>query len=451
MSEVPTLKRALGPIQAYSAMIGILVGAGIFKLNDAFVYTGPSIVLGYIVLAPVILAAALPYAAFHSTSLASGSGGDYAHIRAVFGRGALACLAGWLKLISYLGALVYLAIALAEYSIELFGMAKGGEHVGATLYLIAFYVIHSLGVTWFGRIQVVMCSLLGLSILILVVFGLFAVETSNYRPFFEGDAEGFVKALPILFFAYAGFESIAHNAAEVRDSRATLPRVYMRGIALTALIFVSMSAVVVGVLGEAANATEVPMATAAQKYLSSGATIVAFGGVMAIATSINATMGVPARLAITLSEDGYLPRLLAALHPRSRVPVRGLLASLVVALLLLWSGQHGLALNIAVLALLCVYALHSAAFLQLRRRNPELADQVSLTMPIATQNAISWLGLGMLLTLIGTTVVGDVSLILAPPDGDKTRAWTSTELILGWSILGWVLMWCSKRTRGQGE
>src|SRR5437773_2131267 len=121
------LRRDLGVVESYAVLIGVLIGAGIFKVTGvAWELTGPSVVIGY--------------------------------------------------------------------------------------------AIHVAGVRWFGRIQVWMCVVLGLSIVVLVVPGFFAVHMSNYRPFFTGGVAGFAAALPPLFFAYAGFESLAHTAGEVKDS-----------------------------------------------------------------------------------------------------------------------------------------------------------------------------------------------------------------------------------------
>ena len=56
-STLTRLRRDLGTVESYAALIGMLVGAGIFKVaGDAYVMTGPSVILGYLVLAPAILA-----------------------------------------------------------------------------------------------------------------------------------------------------------------------------------------------------------------------------------------------------------------------------------------------------------------------------------------------------------------------------------------------------------
>src|SRR4030095_9818807 len=67
---VSRLRRDLGTVESYAALIGILIGAGIFKVtSDAGAITGPSVILSYIILMPAVLATSIPYAAFISTPL----------------------------------------------------------------------------------------------------------------------------------------------------------------------------------------------------------------------------------------------------------------------------------------------------------------------------------------------------------------------------------------------
>src|SRR5262249_47347871 len=192
---VSRLRRDLGTIESYAALIGILIGAGIFKVtSQAWSLTGPSVILGYAVLMPAVLATSIPYAAFISTSLGREPGGEYLHISRTFDGYAIAYVGAWLKIVAYIGAGAYLASALADYLIELTGRRLSGEFahqalaVGALLF---FYVVHVVGVRWFGRLQVLMCAVLGISIFVLVIPGFFAIHPSNYSPFITHGASGF--------------------------------------------------------------------------------------------------------------------------------------------------------------------------------------------------------------------------------------------------------------------
>jgi len=271
-----TLRRDLGTVESYATIIGILIGAGIFKVtSDAWALTGPSVILGYFVLAPAILATSVAYSVFISTPLGREPGGEYAHISRTFGGYGLAFVGVWLKAISYLGALAFLAQAFADYSLELVGAGGAGPAARPAVALAGlafFFGVHAAGVRWFGRIQVAMCAVLGVSIVVLVVPGLFAIRPGNYRPFFAHGASGFAAALPPLFFAYAGFESLAQAAGEVKDSTRRLPGIFLRGILATTVVYLLMSAVAFGTLpGERLGRSAAPMAEVGAVYLPVGA------------------------------------------------------------------------------------------------------------------------------------------------------------------------------------
>src|SRR5438552_14755108 len=104
MSErlVAGLRRDLGTLESYAALLGILIGAGIFKVtSDAWEVTGPSVILGYLLLAPAILATSVAYSIFLSTPLGREPGGEYTHLSRTFGGYGAAFVGVWLKIISY--------------------------------------------------------------------------------------------------------------------------------------------------------------------------------------------------------------------------------------------------------------------------------------------------------------------------------------------------------------
>ena len=437
--------------------MGILVGAGIFKVTgDAYALTGPSVVLGHLVLAVAVLSTALAYAVFLSTPLGLETGGEYTHVSRTFGDRRAAFVGAWLKLIAYLGAGAFLASVLADYALALLRLlgaevAPGLSRPLALGGLVTFWWINVSGARWFGRLQVLMCAVLGISIAVLVVPGLAAIEARNYRPFFTHGAGGFVASLGPLFFAYAGFESLAHSAGEVRDSTRRLPAVFVRGILLTSLLFVLMSVVAFGVLpGPELAAHPAPMAAVAGVYLpAGGAALVALGGVMAVATSLNATLFVPARLALAMARDGLLPGPLAIVHSSTRTPVVGLTASLVVSGALVVSGQIQLALNIAVFALVLLYGLHSAALIALPRANPGLYAQVTASIPRWLQVGAAALSVALMGTLAGSIAVGDARHIAATGLAERLSAGslTSVELAAVWGVVG-LLLYHRRSSRG---
>src|SRR5499426_3596028 len=453
------LRRDLGALESYAALLGILIGAGIFTVtSDAGALTGPSVILGYVVLITGNLATSVPYSAFLSTPLGQEDGGEYTHISRTLdktpGGRRLAFVGAWLKIISYIGAEAFLANSLADYLIAAAGRSLNPESSRLPLALaslIFFYFVHVIGVRWFGRLQVTMCALLGVSLLVLIVPGLFAIRAENYQPFITHGAGGFLASLVPLFFSYAGFESLAQTAGEVKDSTRRLPVVFLKGISAAALIFVLMSVVAFGVLpGPRLGASNAPMAEVAAVYLPAGAAwFVTFGAIMAITTSMNSTMLVPSRLAFILAHDGLAPGWIGAIHPRTGTPILGLTLTFAVAALLLIGRQISLALNVAIFALVILYFLHSMMFLLLPRRNPSLARLISVNIAPSLQRIAALLSLISMGLLIASQVWKDISTIrgqslLSRITGQKL---TSVELAVVWGLIGLALYAYAMRGR----
>ena len=441
------LRRDLGTIESYAALIGILIGAGIFKVtSDAWRLTGPSVILGYAVLMPAILATSIPYAAFISTSLGKEPGGEYLHISRTLGGYKIAYVGAWLKIVAYIGAGAYLASALADYIIELSGRRISGEFAHQALAvgsLLFFYLVHVVGVRWFGRLQVAMCALLGVSIIVLVIPGLFAIHSANFSPFITHGAKGFALSLAPIFFSYAGFESLAQTAGETKDSTRRLPLVFLKGVTATSLIFIAMSAVAFGVLpGARLGASAAPMTEVASVYLPWGAAvIVTLGAVMAITTSLNPTLIVPSRLALIFVEDRLAPKWLGFISPRTATPIVSLTLNLVACLVLLVSQQLSLALNIAVFALVLLYCLHSIAFLILPRSNPKLYAEISVNLPrwlLTAAALVSVLSMGVLIIV---QVLQDFETLKTQSLKERIaqHSLTSLELAIFWSFFAGLL------------
>jgi len=456
---VSRLRRDLGTVESYAALIGILIGAGIFKVtSEAGSITGPSVIFSYIILMPAILATSIPYAAFISTPLGREPGGEYLHISRVLGGFRLAYIGAWLKIIAYVGAGAYLANALADYVIEFTGWRSSSETYHQALAigsLLFFYVVHVVGVRWFGRIQVIMCLLLGLSIFVLVIPGLFAIHPANYTPFFTHGVSGLAASLIPLFFSYAGFESLAQTAGETKDSNRRLPMVFLRGISLTALIFVLMSVVAFGVLpGSRLQASRAPMTEVASSYLPWGAaSFVTLGAIMAITTSLNPTLIVPSRLALIFVEDGLAPSWLGFINPRTATPVRALTLTAAACLVLLISKQLSLALNIAVFALILLYFLHSWVFLMLPGRNPKLNSEITIGLPVWLQRGAALLSVISMGGLILVQVFQDIQTLGKTSLGQRIakHSLTSLELALVWGAVGAALYALSRRRKGVSD
>jgi amino acid transporter len=219
--------------------------------------------------------------------------------------------------------------------------------------------------------------------------------------------------------------------------------VFLKGISVTALIFVLMSLVAFGVLpGARLASSNAPMTEVASVYLPWGAaSFVTLGAIMAITTSLNPTLIVPSRLALIFVEDGLAPRWLGVINRRTATPVRALTLTLAACLLLLLRKDISLALNIAVFALVLLYFLHSLTFLLLPRRNPKLYAEISISIPDWLQRGAALLSVLSMGALILVQVVQDVHTLRNQSLSERiaTHSLTSLELAVAWSVVGAAL------------
>ncbi len=461
------LKRDLTKLESYATIVGVLIGSGIFVVTGRLgAVAGPSVPLAYLVLAPVILATAVAYSVYLSTPLGLRPGDAYLHISRTLQSYYVGYIALWLKWLAYVGALVILATSLGQY-LKFFypsmdewfaawlpfgerlraayaGGPSLGEAVVATATILFFLVFNLLGVKFYGWLQTAMFILLLIAVVILVVPGLFAIEWKNFSPLFpygfwssataEGE-KGFLAALPPLFFSYAGFESLAQTAGETREARRLLPAVFINGILISMLIFFLMSLVAFGTVPYQELAqSNYAMADAAHRFLPKwGGAVVALGAIMAFTTSINGSLFVPARILYVFGEDRMAPQWFARVGERSRTPWASLVINAGIALALLWTKQLSYVLNISLVAIFLLYALHSAAMAALPFVRPKLyATALVRLRPV-------WL---VVFGLISVVSMGYLTFVVIARDISERRqdgGVTIWQLLLLWTAVGTVL------------
>lgn len=476
------LRRELTRLESYATIIGILVGSGIFVVTGkSGAISGPSVPLAYLVLAPIILATAAAYSVYLSTPLGTRPGGEYTDISRTTGSYYLGFITLWLKWLSYIGALVILSVSLAQYlkffypnmdqwlaralpfgeslSARYTGEPSLGEAVIATSAMFFFFIFNLLGVKVYGWLQTIMVIVKCLAIVVLVVPGLFAIDWKNFSPLFpfgvavssgpEGE-HGFMAVLAPLFFAYAGFESLAQTAGETKNSRRSLPMIFINGILISMVIFFLMSLVAFGVMPYQELArSSFAMSDAAARYLPWwGGAVVTIGALMAFSTCLNATLFVPARILYVFGEERMAPRWFASVGQRFRTPWVSLVLNAIVAIVLLWTKSFGYVLDISIVAMFLVYGIHSMSAMLLPWMRPTLFKQAEVKLQpwmLVVFGVISVAAMGYLTV---STIARDISRHLSLPADQRGLAiW---QLLLLWIAVG-TFLYVIARWEGRRE
>jgi amino acid transporter len=134
------------------------------------------------------------------------------------------------------------------------------------------------------------------------------------------SADGWFKAMLLLFFAYGGYEAILIAMGEAKDPRRDAPFALFVGLFVVAVIYTVLQFTVVGVLPDPAH-SERPLADVAGTLMGrAGATVVAVAALTSVYGFLSAHLLVGSRAMFSLAELGDFPTRFAAIHARFRTP-----------------------------------------------------------------------------------------------------------------------------------
>jgi APA family basic amino acid/polyamine antiporter len=187
---------------------------------------------------------------------------------------------------------------------------------------------------------------------------------------------GVLQSAGLLFFAFAGYARIATLGEEVRDPERTIPQAIPLALGIAVAIYAAVGIACLLAAGPEALATSTaPVATAvraagaawALPVVRVGAAVASLGALLALIAGIG-------RTSLAMARNGDLPRKLAVVEARHRVPARAELAvAAVVSVLVLTTDLRG-AIGFSSFGVLTYYAIANvAAFTQTadRRRWPQ--------------------------------------------------------------------------------
>jgi amino acid transporter len=342
----------LGLCPAVSLIVGIVIGAGIFKAPAVVAQlTGNTLwMFGSWVLGGLLsFVGALCYAEL-ATAYPS-SGGDYHFLQRAYGR-PLAFLFGWARLsVITTGSIAILAFVFGDYMNQVVPLDPFLPFSGAILY--AFIAVLALSVanlhhvrtgmaaqTWLTVLQVI-----GLFLIIGAAMLLSGTDAVSRPP--AGDAlfapipEAGVAGLAMIFvlLTYGGWNEAVYISAEMKT-----PRLMVGALALSLLIITALYLLVTWaywqVLGLQGMAKSRAIAAELMRIAlgAPGEKIISLIVAIATLTSINATIIVGARTSYAIGKDWRVLRKLGVWDATRHTPVNALVTQCVATLLLLFAG-----------------------------------------------------------------------------------------------------------------
>ena len=377
MSDSPTspprLDRRLGTGDAVVIGLGSMVGAGVFAaFAPAAEAAGAALLVGLGIAAGVAYCnatASAQLAAQYPTS-----GGTY-----VYGRERLGdwwgFLAGWGFVVGKTASCAAMALTFAAYAAP-----DGWQRPVAVAAVVALTAVNYRGITRTARLTRVLVTVVLLAIAVVVAAGVAGGEAdlggvTVLDP--EGGWYGVLQSAGLLFFAFAGYARIATLGEEVRDPARIIPRAIQLALALTVAIYAVVAVTVLSVLGpdRVADSSAPLAAVVAAGGWDWAGPVVRIGAAAASLGALLALIAGVGRTTLAMARQDDLPRWLAAVHPRHRVPHHAELALAVAVCALVLTVDLRGAIGFSSFGVLLYYLVANlAAFTQddERRRFPRV-------------------------------------------------------------------------------
>ena len=380
------LMRVLTPFELTLLGVGAIIGTGIFVITGVVAanYSGPALVVSFIISGIVCAFAALSYAEFAAMVPVAGSAYTYGY--ASLGE-LVAWIIGWDLILEYSVSIAAVAVGWSGYVNSLItgagitlpaalvnphGVDGGILNLPAMLIIMVITGILIIGVKESARVNNVIV-LIKISVILLFLFlASTHIRPANWTPFMPFGWGGVLTGAAIVFFAYIGFDAVSTAAEEVKDPQKNLPIGIIGSLVIATVLYISVSAVLTGIVPYTSFAqTTAPVAYALQEIgIGWGSALVSVGALCGITSVLIVLLYGQTRIFFAMSRDGLLPGVFRELHPRFRTPVKvtilvGTVTAIIAGSLPLQSIAE--LVNIGTLA---AFIIVSAGIIVLRSRKP---------------------------------------------------------------------------------
>ncbi len=362
------LSRRLGVGDAVTIGLGSMIGAGVFAvLAPAAQAAGSALLIGLAVAAVVAYCNATSSARL--ASLYPVSGGTY-----VYGRERLGdvwgYLAGWCFVVGKTASCAAMALTVGVY------VWPDYAHAVAVAAVVAVTAVNYRGIQKSALVTrvIVAVVLAVLAAVVVVALSSSAASAEHLSIGADVSVHGVLQAAGLLFFAFAGYARIATLGEEVRDPARTIGRAIPVALAVALVVYVAVAVAALAVVGPTtlaeaaaplAEVVRVAGAPGLAPVVQVGAAVAALGSLLALVLGVS-------RTTLAMARDGHLPRWLAAVHPRHKVPHHAEVAVGVVVAILAATVDVRSAIGFSSFGVLFYYAIAnaSAATLTPEERRP---------------------------------------------------------------------------------
>jgi len=382
-----SLKKALGSFELTMLGIGAIVGSGIFVLTGvaAAKFSGPALVLSFIVAGFACTFAALCYAEFAAMIPVAGSAYTYGY--ASLGE-IWAWTIGWDLILEYAVAIGAVAIGWSGYIVNLLkniGIFLPESLVnspldGGIVNLPAMLIIGVISLLLITGVQesakfnnIIVAIKLGI-IFLFIFLAVGHVKPANWHPFMPYGFSGVLQGAAYVFFAYIGFDAVSTAAEEVKNPQKDLPKGIITSLLICTVLYIIVSAILTGVVPYLNYMnTAAPVAFALEQIgINWGSALVSVGAVFGLTSVLLVMMFGQTRIFFAMSRDGLLPEVIGGINKKTKTPVNSTIIVGVATALIAGFLPIGIVSELTNIGTLAAFIIVSLGIIALRKKRPDI-------------------------------------------------------------------------------
>ncbi|MEW5319263.1 MAG: hypothetical protein WDW38_010426 [Sanguina aurantia] len=154
------------------------------------------------------------------------------------------------------------------------------------------------------------------------------LRPQNFSPFLTNGIGGLYKGTSAVFFSYIGFDMISYCAEETRNPGRDVPVAITTSLAFVGLLYILLATILSGMLPADLIDVNAPFSSAfATLGLPWMVYVMAVGALGSILDSVTCLIFAQARLLVSVSRAGLLPRWWGAINPATNTPTHAVLVT----------------------------------------------------------------------------------------------------------------------------
>jgi len=374
------LKKSLGLTDGVALLVGITIGAGIFKTPQViakYVDSFSIVIVLWLGVAVFVYIGALIYAELGTRF--PNTGGEYIYMQKAFGP-FWGFLFGWSQLlIIRTSPAAALSLLSADYIGFFIPLNQLYKIIIAILILIVFGIINYLGVERGSFYNKFSSSVKITGLFLFTIIGLFLLngdfsklsDTAQVTATL-GPTGNIVAALFMIVFSFLGWDRVGYVAGEMKDPQRVISKSMLYGMTIIAVLYIGSNFLYHAVIGlEGMRSSSIVASdTATSLFGNIGASLISIMVIISATGSVNGTMMATTRVYYAMAKNGLMFKWFDYIHPKFQTPTHAILAHCLWSVVIILIRQNFETIVAGmVFAILIFYGFTTVAFFKFRKMN----------------------------------------------------------------------------------